>query len=145
MGWTSCRRPNKKRLTKKQEWQAGQKRKVPRPIGNGVDSNYWSWCHCIIPRECLVRCESKPGLKHQTELEEGLKNAGITNPVHYEDNLMAHAHLTDEVRNYWKTNKPHWRHRTYPKKLTWCMQVIDRHWYILFTKLMCIEVSGMKW
>ena|GEM_PF-4185552 len=88
---------------------------------------------CIVSFQENAWCDAKTnlyGLKRQVKLEAALQKANINNPIHFEDNLG--SHLTDEVLAYWKTDKPHWGHRTYPKKLTWCMQVVDRHLGILY-------------
>jgi hypothetical protein len=64
------------------------------------------------------------GLSEMEELAEALELLGFS-PVQFEDNLS--AHLTAEVKQAWGQYLPRWLQRLYPPKLTWCLQVVDRH------------------
>jgi hypothetical protein len=105
------------------------KRDVP---GQPLERDLWNKDVTVSFQE-NAWCDARTniyGLKQQAKLEEALIKAGIKNPQQFEDNLS--AHLTYEVLEYWKREKPNWGRRSYPPKLTWCMQAIDRHIGIIY-------------
>ena len=65
------------------------------------------------------------GLSEMKEFAENMESLGYTDPLQFEDNLSSHK--TAEVLQAWKQHLTSWSQRLYPAKLTWCLQVIDRH------------------
>jgi hypothetical protein len=65
------------------------------------------------------------GLSEMAELGAALQAQGFTHPVQFEDNLSSHK--TKEVQAARRKYLGSWSQRFYPARLTWCLQVLDRH------------------